>query len=269
MDFNLKDKIVVVTAGTSNIGRAIALEFAQEGARLLVVGRDEQAGQAVVEQSLTAGAAEAHFAAIDLCAASCGEAVLAAAKKLGPVAVLVNGLGGNADQGFFVESDPALWQDDIDLNFVSLLRVTHALLPQMIAQGEGAIVNIGSTAALVGDYMLPVYSALKGAVHSFTKVLAKEVGQHGIRVNAIAPYGTLSNDPADYSRGSRFHPDNNFFAGIGDLSESDRAMRSRRTLVGKPFAVPTEISALAVYLASPRASFVTGQVWAIDGGSLL
>src|SRR3546814_10354558 len=96
---------------------------------------------------------------------------------------------------------------DIDLNFGTLLRMTHAVLPGMIARKSGAIVNVGSTAAIVGDYMLPVYSAAKGAIHSFTIVLAKEVGQHGIRVNAIAPYATISTDPAAFSKGSRFHPD--------------------------------------------------------------
>ena len=110
---------------------------------------------------------------------------------------------------------------------------------------------------------------MKGAVHAFTVVLAKEVGQHGVRVNAVAPYATFATDPAAYSKGSRFHPDNNFFAKSGaGLSDHDRAMRQRRTLVGRPFAVPEEISGLIAYLASPRASFVTGQVWSVDGGSL-
>jgi 2-hydroxycyclohexanecarboxyl-CoA dehydrogenase len=147
--------------------------------------------------------------------------------------------------------------------------MTHAVLPGMIARKGGSIVNIGSTAGLAGDYMLPVYSAMKGAVHSFTVVLAKEVGQHGLRVNAVAPYATFARDPAAFSKGSRFNPANDFLHHSAGLSETDRAMRARKTLVGRPYAVPEEISGLVAYLASARASFVTGQVWAVDSGSLL
>lgn len=270
MDLGLRDKVAIVTAATANIGRAIALELAAEGARVVVVGRDRAAGEAVVALALKRGAAAAEFVAADLLEPEAATTVLQAAETLGPVSILVNGVGGNVDQGFFVDSDPDKWLRDIDLNFGTVLRMTHAVLPGMIARASGSIVNIGSTAGLVGDYMLPVYSAMKGAIHSFTKVLAKEVGQHGVRVNAIAPYATFAESPEAFSSGSRFHPDNNFFAeSTATLSEFDRSMRQRKTLLGKPFANPGELSALAAYLASDRASFVTGQVWSIDGGSLL
>jgi 2-hydroxycyclohexanecarboxyl-CoA dehydrogenase len=195
---------------------------------------------------------------------------LEAAHTLGPVEILLNGLGGNVDQGLFEHSDPAKWAGDIDLNFGTVLRMTYAVLPDMIAAKKGAIVNVGSTAGLVGDYMLPVYSAMKGAVHAFTVVLAKELGQHSVRVNAIAPYATFATDPGAYSKGSRFHPDNGFFSkGAASVSEEDRSIRQRRTFVGKPFATPEEMSGMAAFLASDRASFITGQVYSIDGGSLM
>jgi 2-hydroxycyclohexanecarboxyl-CoA dehydrogenase len=268
MDLGLQGKVAIVTAATANIGRAIALELAAEGARVVAVGRDAEAGERVAAEARARGAADAVFVAADLLDLAAPERILAAAASLGPVAVLVNGLGGNVDQGLFADSDPAKWAGDIDLNFGTVLRMTHAVLPQMIAAEAGSIVNIGSTAGIVGDYMLPVYSAMKGAVHAFSVVLAKELGQHGIRVNAVAPYATFARDPAAFSTGSRFHPESGLFAQPGAMSEADKAMRHRRTLVGRPYAVPEEISSLVAWLASDRASFVTGQVWPVEGGSL-
>jgi 2-hydroxycyclohexanecarboxyl-CoA dehydrogenase len=269
MNLGLDGSIAIVTGATSNIGRAIALELAAEGVRLVAVGRDLEAGARLVAEARRRGAKDAVFAAADLLDPAAPARIIEQAANFGPVSILVNAAGGNVDQGLFADSDPAKWQGDIDLTFGTVLRMTHAVLPGMIERKQGGIVNIGSTAGLVGDYMLPVYSAMKGAVHGFTIALAKEVGRHGIRVNAIAPYATFASDPAAFSGNSRFSADSGFLAYSAGLSEEDRAMRMRRTLVGRPFATPEEISGLAAFLASDRASFVTGQIWSVDGGALL
>jgi len=270
MDMQMTGRVAIVTGATANIGRAISLGLAAEGVKLVAVGRDQAAGARLVEQAIAAGAQDACFVAADLSDPAAPGQILAAASALGEVAILVNNVGGNIGAGFFVDSDPASWAGDIDLNLGTLLRMTHATLPGMIARKAGAIVNIGSTAGIVGDYMLPVYSAAKAAVHGFTKVLAKEVGPHGIRVNCVAPYGTVSRDPAAFSSGSRFHPDRNFF-GRAFASTSPKYMekRSRQTVLGRPVAFAEEVASLAVYLASDQAGFITGQVYPVDGGSLL
>jgi 2-hydroxycyclohexanecarboxyl-CoA dehydrogenase len=270
MDLGVTDKVVIVTGATSNIGRAIALDFAVEGAKVVVVGRDAEAGARVVARALERGGHAAVFVQADLLDPLSSVRVRDAAEQLGPIAILVNNVGGNVGAGLFVDSDPASWQGDIDITLMTTLRMTHAVLPGMVARGAGRIINIGSTAGLVGDYMLPVYSAAKSAIHGFTRVLAKEVGQHGITVNCVAPYGTLSDDPQAFSRGSRFHPENGFlrkaFAGT---SPSDSAKRRRTGPLSRQIAKPEEVSAAVLYLASGRAEFITGQVLQVDGGTLL
>jgi 2-hydroxycyclohexanecarboxyl-CoA dehydrogenase len=270
MDLGLSGKVVIVTGATANIGRAIALDFANEGAKLVAVGRDEEAGGRLVAEARRRGAQEALFLPRDLLDPASPAIVVEAAEALGPVAVLVNNVGGNVATGFFADSDPESWQADLDLNLMTTLRMTRQVLPGMIARKGGRIVNIGSTAGLVGDYMLPVYSAAKGAVHAFTRVLAKEVGQHNITVNCVAPYGTIAEDPAAFSRGSRFHPDSGFFAKtFANTSPSDMAKRRRTGVLNRELARPEDVSAAVLYLASDRASFMTGEILPVDGGTLL
>ena len=247
------------------------MDFAREGVRLVAVGRDTEAGARLVAEALEAGAQAAIFLAIDLRDTDCGERILKETMAaFGPVDVLVNNVGGNTAVGVFAESDPATWAGDIDITLLTVLRVTRAILPGMIERKSGNIVNMGSTAGTVGDYMLAVYSAAKGAVHAFTKVLAKEVGQHGIRVNCVAPYATMATDPAAYSQGSRFHPEKGFFTqAFAGLAPSEIAKLQRNGAFARTIAAPEEVSGAVVYLASDRASFVTGQIFHVEGGVLL
>jgi NAD(P)-dependent dehydrogenase (short-subunit alcohol dehydrogenase family) len=271
MDLGLNGKVTIVTGATANIGRAVALELAREQAALIAVGRDAEAGARLVEEARTLGAADAVFLAADLLeSGSAGRIAQLAKERFGVVDVLVNNVGGNEAFGLFAESDPDSWRKDIDITLGTVLSVTRAVLPLMIAHGAGRIVNMGSTAGLVGDYMLPIYSAAKGAVHAFTRVLAKEVGQHGITVNCVAPYGTLSDDPAAFSRGSRFHPEGGFFTRmLAAVDPADVDKMRRNGPLGRTTAKPEEVAAAVLYLASRQAAFVTGQTLHVDGGVLL
>ena len=270
MDLKLSGKVVIVTGATANIGRAIALGFADEGVKLVAVGRDRAAGERVVELAHKRGASEAVFVEADLLDREAPARIVAAAEQLGPIQVLVNNVGGNVTAGMFVDSDPDTWQGDIDLNLLTVLRMTHAVLPGMIERKAGRIINLGSTAGLVGDYMLSVYSTAKAAVHGFTTVLAKEVGQHNITVNAVAPYGTVSDDPEAFSQGSRFRPESQFFKELGKADAADRAKMQRTGgVLDRKIARPEEVAGAVLYLASDSASFVTGQIVKVEGGTLL
>ena len=270
MDLKLAGQVAIVTGATANIGRAIALGLAAEGVKLVAVGRDNTAGAAVAAKARELGAESAIFLAEDMLDPTAPARIVAAAEKLGAIGVLVNNVGGNVDAGLFVDSDPDKWLADIDLNLLTVLRMTHAVLPGMIERKAGRIINIGSTAGLVGDYMLPMYSTAKAAVHGFTVTLAKEVGQHGITVNCVAPYGTVSNDPAAFSAGSRFRPDSGFFKKLGAADPADRAKMARTGgVLDRKIAQPEEVAGAVLYLASASASFVTGQIIPVEGGTLL
>jgi 2-hydroxycyclohexanecarboxyl-CoA dehydrogenase len=270
MDLGLTGKVAIVTGATANIGRAIALDLASEGAVLVAVGRDEAAGAKLIDLARERGASDAVFVKADLLDHAAPARIIAAAEALGPIAVLINNVGGNASAGHFAESDPDGWEDDLDINLKTTLRMTRAVLPGMIERKAGRIVNIGSTAGIVGDYTLPIYSTAKAAVHGFTKILAKEVGQHGITVNCVAPYATMARDPEAFSAGSRFNPERGFFQELfAGASAEDAAKRPRKTVLAAPMAQPEDVSGLVVFLASARAGFITGQVYPVDGGSLL
>jgi NAD(P)-dependent dehydrogenase (short-subunit alcohol dehydrogenase family) len=271
MNLGLAGKTVIVTGATANIGRSIALNMAAEGVKLVAVGRDETAGARVVEAATSAGAAAAIFLAVDLLDADCGDRIAhAALERFGAIDVLVNNVGGNTAMGAFAESDPDSWQKDLDITLLTVLRVTRALLPHMIARNGGRIINIGSTAGDVGDYLLAVYSAAKGAVHTFTRVLAKEVGQYNITVNCVAPYLTLPEDAAAMSSGSRFHPQTGFFTrAMAGIDPTEIAKLQRSGPLTRTIAKADEVAAAVLYLASQQAAFVTGQVLHVDGGTLL
>jgi len=270
MDTGLAGRSVVVTGGNSNIGRGISLAFAAEGVKLVIAARDEAQGRRVLDEAAARGAEDTLWCSADVTDRTQVDAMAASVHaRFGAIDVLVNNVGGNVDFAHFVDSDPTAWNQEIALNMLSTLHCTHAVLPEMIARSSGRIINIGSTAALIGDPMLAVYSAMKGAVHAFTRVLAKEVGQYGITVNAVAPYGTYPDDwEHDVSTGSRWHPDGVIARAAATRGE-ELASIGRRTNLPRQAAFPAEIGAAAVYLASDAAAFLTGHVLTVDGGVLL
>lgn len=264
----LENKVVVVTGATANIGRGIALAFAGEGARVVVSGRDNEAGELVAKLAREAGAAAAIWQRADVTVEADVAALISRAiAEFGQIDVLVNNVGGNSAVTPFVNSTPQQWREDIEINLMSTLYGTHAALPHMLERGRGRIINIGSTAGIIGDRLMAIYSAAKGGVHMFTKVLALELGESGITVNAIAPYNTRSEDPtSDMSSGSRIHPETGVFA--RSRAADPAALKSvlRKTALVRQQARPYEIGAAAVYLASEQAAFVTGEVLKVDGG---
>ncbi|MET9630239.1 SDR family oxidoreductase [Lentzea sp. NPDC006480] len=240
----LQGRTALITGSTSNIGRAIAEAFAREGAHVVVSGRDEARGAAVVDQ-IRARGGKADFARADLDGTPAASHALAAeaAELVGRVDILVNN-AGIYPPSTTPTTDENTFDHVYGVNVKAPFFLTQALVPAMIDANAGVIINLGSWIARLGIGVSSLYSSTKGAMETLTRAWAAEFGPRGIRVNAISP-GVIV--PPDWDGP---HP--------GDvMMQGTPAGRS-----GHPDAIATA----AVYLASDDAQFVHGTVIDVDGG---
>jgi NAD(P)-dependent dehydrogenase (short-subunit alcohol dehydrogenase family) len=244
----LENKTALVTGSTSNIGRAIATAFAQEGAHVVVSGRNAQRGAEVVEQIRAAGG-RADFVAADLDGtAQRSRALAAAATEIlgGRIDILVNN-AGIYPANTTLTTDEATFDEVYGVNVKAPFFLTAAIAPAMAERGDGAIVNLGSWIARLGIPVSSLYSSTKGAVETLTRAWAAEFGPAGVRVNAISPGVT------------RTRPEGGFAA-------DDRVEALMRGTPAGASGTPDAIAHAAVYLASDEAAFVHGTVIDVDGG---
>jgi len=248
MDLELKGKSVIVTGGGSNIGRAIVLAFAGEGAHITIGDIDTAQAEKTAEFARTLGAASAQVVKTDVTQFDqVGALFKAAMDKHGRVDVLVNNVGWD-NLMFFTQTTPEFWRKVIDINYVGVLNCTKHALDIMIKQNSGAIVSISSDASRQGEPREAVYGGVKAAVNSFMKTIAKENGRYGIRCNVVCPGVTI---PATAE--SMFTPE--------QLEKVAKALPLRK--VGRP----QDIANAVVFMASNKAAgHVTGQVLSVSGG---
>jgi len=261
MNLNLKDKSVIVTGGGSNIGRAISLAFAREGAHVTLAEIDEGQGQKVAAEARAAGAASATLVATDVTRWESVQAMVREVEaRAGRIDVLVNNVGWTFDR-LFVEKERAEWEREVQLNLWGMINCTRAVLDGMIARKAGAIVSMGSDAGRMGEFREGVYAACKAGVIALSKSLAREVGRYGIRLNVVCPGMTIPASEEDFG-------DRSMWAAEANRTWSAPEMQAR---IAKAYPLrrvgkPEDVAPAVVFLASDAAGFITGQTLSVSGG---
>jgi 3-oxoacyl-[acyl-carrier protein] reductase len=244
MDLGLSGRVVVVTGSTAGIGLAVAERLKDEGASVVTSGRrDDGIGNLHVTADLSRRGEPERLVAATL-------------ERFGRVDGLVNNVGGTDIRELDELTDDD-WQASFELNLMSAVRATRAVLPAMREGGGGAIVNVSSSSGKRPSLRMPDYSVMKAGLLSFSRLVADLNGSHGIRCNAVAPGPTAT--PA--------------WLGEGGLAEQqgDRDEVLAKVAAGRPlgrFGQPEEIANVIVFLLSERAANVTGAAWSADGGTV-
>ncbi len=244
MDLQLTGRSALVTGASSGIGRAIAAALAREGARVAITGRRRENLETLASEiGASAGAAPA-IVVHDALDAGYVEAVASQSiAALGPIQILVNNAGGS--RAFGREATDEQWDEAFLLNFTRHRQLTNRLLPGMIEGRWGRVINI--TGKSEPDNVNGAFCA-KAALTAWSKGLSREVGKHGITVNCIPPGRILSDQI------------------LRNYTPEYRAWQSEHEIPMGRYGNPEELADLAVFLASPRAGYITGAVYTVDGG---
>ena len=260
MDLELNGKSVIVTGGASNIGRAITLGFAAEGANITIGELDTEQGERVVEAARRAGAGDVQLVKTDVTDLAQVEAMVQAARdRFGTVDVLVNNVGWDQLM-FFTQTTPEFWQKIIAVNYVGVLNCTRAVLDTMIENKKGAIVSISSDAGRQGEPREAVYGGMKAAINAFMKTIAKENGRYNIRCNAICPGVTVPEEDAEVGTSS-------MWANKETMFTEEQFAKIAKALPLKKLGRPRDVANAVLFLASDAAAgHVTGQVLSVSGG---
>lgn len=246
----MTDKVILVTGGSRGIGRAITLTFAQAGDQVVFCYRADHAAAEKVCQAAASQGWQVAAICADVSERSVADGLIAEVlNRQGRIDVLVNNAGSFPHSAVAAMSDEA-WDSVLRTNLYSAFYCARAVLPTMIAAQSGAIINIASIAGQRGSAYHAHYAAAKGGLLAFTRSLAREVIQHNIRVNAVAP-GRISTE---------------LLLETASASERDRW---RTDTPIRRLGTPEEVAAAVVFLASPASAYIVGETIAVNGGLLM
>ncbi len=249
---DLDGRLAVVTGAGQGVGRGVALALASAGATVAVNDVLPDRAETVAQEIRAIGgrALAAPFDVTDF------DGAMSAVAGIGDVDVLVNNAGNAGADGFelapFAQSAPADWGRYFDVNLFGVLHCTRAVLPGMIERQNGRIITIISDAGRWGEANLAAYAAAKAGAAGFNRAVAREVGRHGITMNCVA-LGTI--EAADAPSPGEMSPE-----------RRQRMERQLGSYILRRLGRPDDVAGLVVYLASPLASWMTGQIYPVNGG---
>lgn len=248
----LKDKVAIVTGGAEGIGKSFCLGFAREGAKIVIADINLPAANALAD-TLKKQGTEALALKTDVSSAPDTEAMAKkTTERFGRIDILVNNAAMYSRVKIsripLYQISPEEWDKVMAVNVRGVFLCSKAVLPYMMKQKSGKIVNIASSLAFSGIINMSHYIASKGAVVSMTRALSKEVGDYNINVNAIAPGSTLSEEPTEQAL------------------EFRKKEMLRRAI--KRVEYPEDLVGTAIFLASSESDFITGQSIVVDGGAI-
>ena len=247
----LEDKVAIITGAAGGIGKALCMRFLEEGVQVIATDVNRE-GLDQLAEDLTPVGGKLETQVLDITDLDAvTKCVEHAVKMFGSLDILINNAGWDVAMPF-VDTEPELWNQIVNINLMGPLNMHKAVLPVMMQQGQGKIVNIASDAARVGSSGESVYAACKGGIVSFSKTLAREQARSGVLINVVCP------GPTDTPLLQSFVGEGEFGQKIYD--------GLKRAIPLKRLGEPDDIPGIVAFLSSSDADFITGQVISVSGG---
>lgn len=246
MEKQLEGKLCLVTGGARGIGRATVLALADEGANVAFIYQHSKPAADQLCKEVEQKGVQCHAYQVDISDEAQAQAIVdKIVNEMGPIDVLVNNASITRDKSF-LKMTKSMWDEVLGVNLNGLYNITHAVLPTMVGKGWGRIINLASLVGQQGNFGQANYAVTKGGTLAFTMTLAREVALRGITVNAVSP-GFIETDMTK------------------DMPETSLSSVKAMTPLGR-LGKPEEVAAAIAFLASPKASYITGQVIPVNGG---